>query len=310
MDGNTVNLTGGHQTAEESIRVPYVLAAIVNIAIAVGSVFGNTLTIVAVVQDEQLRKLANSFIVSLAMADLLVTVLPMPVSVVYGYVLNDTLPLVPCLLINSTDLVFCIASVLNISCISMDRYIAITDPLHYSTRMTKKLAAAMITGAWLISVLCGFVPIMVRYIMEPGICYSPFSSILLALIPNLIIFIASFPMLAAYWRIFRIARKQETHVREMARQVNQGSEPRKNHKAARTLGVVIGVFMLCWLPFLTCALLVSVFSAITMPVIVFHILGGLVYCNSALNPVIYATSSRDFRKAFKKILCRIKCHTN
>nr|XP_002737207.1 PREDICTED: dopamine receptor 2-like [Saccoglossus kowalevskii] len=81
----------------------------------------------------------------------------------------------------------------------------------------------------------------------------------------------------------------------------------KEHKAAKMLGIVMGVFELCWLPFfITNNILWAVCKTdcVQYPHIVIPITAWLGYINSAFNPMIYARSSRGFKRAFKRILCK------
>ncbi|CAI5649829.1 unnamed protein product [Oreochromis niloticus] len=71
------------------------------------------------------------------------------------------------------------------------------------------------------------------------------------------------------------------------------------------LAVVIGVFMVCWFPFFFSYSLQAVCpETCTIPGPLFTFFFWIGYCNSSLNPVIYTIFNKDFRKAFKKILCR------
>lgn len=76
---------------------------------------------------------------------------------------------------------------------------------------------------------------------------------------------------------------------------------RTETKAAKTLGIIVGGFIFCWLPFFT-IYLIRAFCDNCIEPLLFSILFWLGYCNSALNPLIYALFSNDFRVAFKQII--------
>jgi octopamine receptor len=81
---------------------------------------------------------------------------------------------------------------------------------------------------------------------------------------------------------------------------------RMETKAAKTLGIIVGCFICCWFPFFT-MYLITAFCETCFPPLAFSVIFWLGYCNSAINPFIYAMFSRDFRGAFKRILCRFLC---
>ncbi|XP_043493783.1 octopamine receptor Oamb-like isoform X1 [Polistes fuscatus] len=88
--------------------------------------------------------------------------------------------------------------------------------------------------------------------------------------------------------------------------LSQNKRFRMETKAAKTLGIIVGGFILCWLPFFT-MYLVRAFCPNCIHPTVFSVLFWLGYCNSAINPCIYALFSKDFRSAFKQIICRCFC---
>ena len=83
----------------------------------------------------------------------------------------------------------------------------------------------------------------------------------------------------------------------------------KNQKATKTLGVIMGCFTLCWLPFFILAVFKPIplgngfYVADYVPKWLDSILLWLGYFNSALNPMIYARFNREFRRPFVEILC-------
>jgi len=80
-------------------------------------------------------------------------------------------------------------------------------------------------------------------------------------------------------------------------------EQTRERKAARTLGIITGSFVGCWLPFFILAL-VRPFCAdrCHYPDLLVSVIGWLGYFNSLLNPIIYTVFNPDFRLAFSKIL--------
>lgn len=86
----------------------------------------------------------------------------------------------------------------------------------------------------------------------------------------------------------------------------QAKRFRMETKAAKTLALIVGGFILCWCPFFT-MYMIRAFCELCIEPLLFSILFWLGYCNSAINPLIYALFSKDFRIAFKTILYKCLC---
>ncbi|XP_044742715.1 octopamine receptor beta-2R-like [Chrysoperla carnea] len=77
---------------------------------------------------------------------------------------------------------------------------------------------------------------------------------------------------------------------------------KREHKAARTLGIIMGTFILCWLPFFVVYITTSLCPECYCPDFIVIAVFWIGYFNSTLNPLIYAYFNRDFREAFKNTL--------
>uniref|UniRef100_A0A1A8LPL4 Alpha-2A adrenergic receptor n=2 Tax=Nothobranchius TaxID=28779 RepID=A0A1A8LPL4_9TELE len=97
-------------------------------------------------------------------------------------------------------------------------------------------------------------------------------------------------------------------------QSNKGSrwKGRQNREKRFTfvLAVVIGVFVICWFPFFFTYMLMTLCESCDVPLTLFKFFFWFGYCNSALNPLIYTIFNNDFRRSFKKILCRTDTRRN
>ncbi|KAF6103078.1 dopamine receptor D2 [Phyllostomus discolor] len=75
----------------------------------------------------------------------------------------------------------------------------------------------------------------------------------------------------------------------------------KEKKATQMLAIVLGVFIICWLPFFITHIL-NIHCDCNIPPVLYSAFTWLGYVNSAVNPIIYTTFNIEFRKAFMKIL--------
>lgn len=93
---------------------------------------------------------------------------------------------------------------------------------------------------------------------------------------------------------------------------------KKEKRATLILGLIMGSFIACWLPFFFLYILKAACHACEIPGSAFAIAFWLGYMNSVLNPVIYTIFNKDFRRAFRRILfkwclaylCCYRCVTN
>lgn len=305
-------------TLAESIIIGTILSLVIILAIA-----GNILVCVAVFTDRRLKHLNNLFIVSLAIADLLVASLVMTFAVVNDIQGRWLFGSVFCNIWISSDIMCSTASILNLCVISLDRYIHIRDPLRYEAWITWKKVAAMISSVWIMSLIISFVPIHLEWHKHPGdkgkpldenSCILELNQIYAVVSSTISFYIPLIVMLTIYIQLYAYARKHAASIKK----INTPSHDRFNnangkgssskmsdHKAAVTLGIIVGVFLCCWLPFFIMNLVEAFCNCV--PIVVFSILTWLGYVNSCLNPIIYSIFNRDFRDAFRRILFPKSC---
>ncbi|XP_076314303.1 muscarinic acetylcholine receptor DM1-like [Tachypleus tridentatus] len=139
-------------------KSPYSVSEIILIAIvagllSLGTVVGNVVVVISIKLDKQLQTISNYFLLSLAVADLWIGLVSMPLFTMYTLLGVWPLGSVICDTWLALDYLNSNASVLNLLIISFDRYFSVTRPLTYRAKRTTKRAAFMITCAWVISLV-------------------------------------------------------------------------------------------------------------------------------------------------------------
>ncbi|KAJ8896547.1 hypothetical protein PR048_001891 [Dryococelus australis] len=127
------------------------LTSITLVLVILLTIVGNVLVILSVFTHKPLRIVQNFFIVSLAVADLTVAILVMPLNVAYSIIGRWVFGIHVCKMWLTCDVLCCTASILNLCAIALDRYWAITDPINYAQKRTLKRVLLMIFGVWLLS---------------------------------------------------------------------------------------------------------------------------------------------------------------
>jgi 5-hydroxytryptamine receptor 1 len=87
------------------------------------------------------------------------------------------------------------------------------------------------------------------------------------------------------------------------REKKESLEAKRERKAAKTLAIITGAFVVCWLPFFIMALVMPLCQDCVINEYVSSFFLWLGYFNSTLNPIIYTVFSPEFRLAFTKMIC-------
>lgn len=119
----------------DELNLPYTICEVL---VALGAVIGNSLVLVAFARERRLRRRTNYYIVSLAVADLLVGLVGIPCALLASVGLPRHL--YACLLTISLLVVLCTISIFCLVAVSVDRYWAILFPMGYARNVTTKIA--------------------------------------------------------------------------------------------------------------------------------------------------------------------------
>ncbi|CAF1089595.1 unnamed protein product [Rotaria magnacalcarata] len=162
---NFINLFNSTtKTTSSTIRpMPFVKTlpvALVLSSIVILCICGNILVILSVFTFRPLRTVQNFFIVSLAFSDMLVAIIVMPFHIVTHMLNRWIFGQIFCQIFVTSDILLCTSSILNLCAIALDRYWAISDPIHYARQRTIRRVLAMIIIVWLLSATISIPPII------------------------------------------------------------------------------------------------------------------------------------------------------
>ncbi|XP_049861625.1 octopamine receptor beta-3R-like [Schistocerca gregaria] len=188
-------------------------------SIIVAAVLGNALVIISVIRHRKLRIITNYYVVSLALADLLVALCAMTFNAsveltggtwLFGYFMCDVW--------NSLDVYFSTASILHLCCISVDRYYAIVRPLEYPVTMTQRTVGLMLANVWLLPALISFTPIFLGWYTtpehqdfrrsNPDVCIFVVNRAYAIISSSVSFWVPAVVMVTMYYRIYKEAVRQ------------------------------------------------------------------------------------------------------
>ncbi|XP_073330284.1 trace amine-associated receptor 13c-like [Pagrus major] len=279
----------------------------------------NLLVIISISHFKQLHTPTNIILLSLAVSDFFVGLLMFfQIVLIDGcWFLGDLM----CTVYQYLAYIVASASIGTMVLVSVDRYVAICHPLHYYSEITQKRVQVCVCLCWICSVFVQSL-ILKDIMKEPGRYHSCigecifFINYIAGLADLILSFIVPITVIVVlYMRVFVVAVSQARAMRSHIAAVTQSGKvtaKKSEMKAARTLGVVVVVFLICLCPYY-CVALTGQDNLLNTSSAAFVI--SMFSFNSCLNPVIYALFYTWFRKSIKlivtfKILQSDSCEVN
>ncbi|XP_020631268.1 histamine H2 receptor-like [Orbicella faveolata] len=288
------------------------------VLIAVANITGNSSICLVVLKDRHLRVTVRNYAVaSLALVDLLSVQIMIFQVLTYFNIGKEAFM---CSLMGRIFGCLLYISILHLFTLSLDRYVAIFYPLRYRFMVTPRRAAVVLLTIWIVPIFSIlFLPAIKLDLHGYASFYGCMDESLIEITDKknhihmglnvtFLFFLPLLVMMWAYCRISKVAWYQANRVGvaviSAVRLPLGGRLPRaRDRKWAKTLAIVIGAFLGCYLPIVV-ASLVHIYSEETS----FRSLGKvleillfLTFLNTVLNPMIYSLRSNDYRKAFKRI---------
>ena len=241
-------------------------------------IVGNALSI-SILFKRRLRKRPHFLLISLAFADLLVGLIPVPL-----FIMIADSSIIARFDYRSVDLFAGLSSIFNLAAISLERLHAIVRPLRHR-QLTLHSCAIAIATPWILSTIVTSVPVF------PLITYIQTSSvIIISLSTPLLITCVS----CCIWR------KQASRIRSEVRE-------RKDVHLNKTLLLITAVFVFSWLPFQVLPILMSFCISCQILHMILYVGKFLQYSNSFMSFLVYCFRMPDFRKALSRMLSQMQC---
>ena len=299
-------------------------------AMSIVATFGNLLVITAVYRDSILRSYkSNYFLANLAVADLFQGAISMPLRILEIVRVNYDFSLL-CRIAIPTSILFGSSSNFAIVIISIDRFIAIYYPYNHLRYTNAKFIFAVIALQWTVSCFFGVLsatrPVWLAAEVSTSLCRFPVyldsEYILVMFVIVHGIPIGTVVLLYGFILKASLRQAQRIHAQRLAivvvtanssnlnddgttrstntRRRNRRWEVVRQRKGAKTVSILVGLFILLVVPIIAIDL-AEILGAPPAPVLLTKISVGMIYANNCVNVLVYGGFNRDYRRAFNAI---------
>ncbi|CAB3979821.1 histamine H2 receptor-like [Paramuricea clavata] len=264
---------------------------LINIIGSLLGTFANMLVWFAVLKNTQLQTLSNYFLLSLSTADLLVTAVTQPLFIAHNiFSMRGECLKVLDKAYSMIAYFACMASILNITTISIDRLIVLKYPLQKRTILTKRRGLGIMALTWVLAAAYA----VLSYVFEETKTWICITFVYFA--------VCYLIMISAHTHMYivshRFVRRRKQQVRRYSFSVLAYS---KERQAAKTIAIILAVLTLAWLPYGS-GLIVSAVTGMRLEQSCANPLLTAGFLNSCFNTVLYSWRNKEIRTTFRQLL--------
>ena len=263
-----------------------IINCVVNAPLMLISILGNALVLAAIIRTPSIRSTPHMIMLcSLAVSDFLVGLIAQPIYLAEQLTKTGSIYLVWKITVSA----FSVASLIAITAITVDRFLALHYHMRYATLVTESRVKYTLIIIWLFSFLLS--------------CFQFWNTRAQHLSMGLVILICLIISMLSYIRIYRIVRRHQIEI-HVQQQAVQSSDADNNlniarlEKSARSTFVFYIALIMCYLP-LYMVLTLSTISQCNFQ-IEWDFASTLIFLNSSINPFLYCWRVRELRTAVAK----------
>ena len=270
--------------------VPSAVNAALNVPLAIVATFANSLVFAAVRHSPSIRLPSKLLLCSLVLTDLGVGLVVQPVFVTLLITKIENFPAIACFCRKTFSLAsatFTSASMLTMTAISLDRYIALFFHLKYHEIVTTRRVCVVLAIVWSLALFFASTWLWNIVLFAPFV----FFGILLCFSVTSV----------AYIKIYRGLRHQHGHQVQGSTQVQVQQQAgntldlAKYRRSASSMLWIYSLFILCYLPYFCAKLVSAILTPSTFIICIVEFSLTVVFLNSSLNPFIYCFRLPDVR---------------
>ena len=297
-----------------------IITALCFLAILIMAVVCNGMLVACIVLTRRLHSVFHVFIVNLAISDVITATGSIPFDVEFmfrGYFSHGD---IACGVMNTVFLVSLPSSVFSLTLLTAERLIGVLYPCRINQIMTKNVVVVSIITMWTYVLLVGLFPIMYNrhaVMVVQGNCfldlplgYNIFMLFVNFVIPIVLICGANIVLLSIAQKHCRKQTRRVTLLSHSTMSVSDRIGSRsphsvkltKNLKAAKRVGLLVGVFLMCWLSYII--VVASNFICWCNPQELTWIANIVNYSSTAINPILYGLLNNTIRREVRNMLRR------